>query len=76
MAAVAASSAIAQSPPPSPKQACRASAMSLCSAEALSHDRSALRACMIRNFDKLTPDCQAALKAAEAARESKATPRP
>jgi hypothetical protein len=50
--------------------------MSLCSAEALSHDRSALRACMIRNFDKLTPDCQAALKAAEAARESKATPRP
>jgi hypothetical protein len=57
----------AQSPPPaSPRVACRPSAMSLCRTEALAGDRAGVRACLIKNFDKLTPDCQAAMKAAQA----------
>jgi hypothetical protein len=39
------------------------SIMSLCSAEAMSGDRPAVRACLIKNLDKTTPECQAAVKA-------------
>lgn len=35
-------------------------------------DRSAIKACLIRNVDKATPECQAALKAAAAAKAAAA----
>ncbi len=68
LALSAAAQALAQTPPPSTstRQACRSSALSLCHAEAMSGDRVAVRACMIKNFDKATPECQAAMRAAQA----------
>ena len=69
--AATATSALAQpEPAPAPssvREACRSSIMSLCAAEAMSGDRSAIRACLIKNLDKATPECQAAAKAAAAA---------
>ncbi len=56
-------------PAPDTRQACRSSALTLCRDEVKAGDRSAIRACLIRNFDKTTPECQAAMKA-QAARES------
>jgi hypothetical protein len=56
----------AQTAPPSAREACRSSALSLCRSEALARDRAAVRACLIRNFDKVAPECQAAMKAAQA----------
>ncbi len=56
--------ALAQNaPPPNPRQACRSSAISLCHPEISAHDMAGVRACLVRNFDKVTPDCQAAMKA-------------
>lgn len=52
--------------PPSPRQACRSSAESLCPAEVKVRDRAGVRACLIKNFDKVTPECQTAMKAAQA----------
>ena len=68
IAALSASVALAQpAEAPSPaRQACRASAIELCRAEAFSGDRAAVRACLIKNFDKVSPDCQAAMKAMRA----------
>jgi len=63
---VAACAAGAQTPPPTAKQACRSSAMALCPDEAKSGDRAAIRACLIKNYEKVTPECQAAMKAAQA----------
>jgi hypothetical protein len=40
--------------------------MTLCHAEAAAGDRAAVRACLIKNFEKVTPECQAAMKAAQA----------
>ena len=64
------SMAAAQTPPPvspeamaSVRAACMSSIMSLCSAEAMSGDRPAVRACLIKNLDKTAPECQAAVKA-------------
>jgi hypothetical protein len=54
---------LAQDNAPNPRQACRASALALCHHEAMSGDRAGVRACMIRNFDKAAPECQAAMKA-------------
>ena len=45
------------------RAACMSSIMSLCSAEAMSGDRPAVRACLIKNLDKTAPECQAAVKA-------------
>ena len=66
--------ALAQTPAPPPaappaaqasvREACMSSIMSLCSAEAMSGDRPAVRACLIKNLDKTSPECQAAVKAA------------
>jgi hypothetical protein len=50
-------------PPPNARQACRASALSLCRPEIGAHDMAGVRACLVRNFDKVSPDCQAAMKA-------------
>jgi hypothetical protein len=58
----AASGAIAQGAP-SAREACRTSVMTLCPDEVKAMDRPAIRACLIKNFDKATPDCQAAMKA-------------
>ena len=63
---IAAGAAGAQTAPASPRQACRSSATSLCRAEVESRDRAAIRACLIKNFDKVTPECQTAMKAAQA----------
>jgi hypothetical protein len=63
---LAAGAAGAQTAPPSARVACRSSAMSLCRDEVATRDRGAIRACLIKNFDKVTPDCQAAMKAAQA----------
>jgi hypothetical protein len=72
--ALGASAAFAQAPAPSAREsACRASALSLCREPALAHDRVGVRACLIRNFDKVSPDCQAAMKAVQA-RESTGKP--
>lgn len=58
----------AQTAPPaaqaSVREACMSSIMSLCSTEAMSGDRPAVRACLIKNLDKTTPECQAAVKSA------------
>ena len=62
----AASPAGAQTALQSARTACRPSALALCHAEAKSGDRAAVRACLIRNFDKVSPDCQAAMKAVQA----------
>ena len=56
----------AQPTPPSARQACRSSAMSLCRTEVRAGDRSSIKACLIRNFDQVTPDCQTAMKAMQA----------
>jgi len=50
----------------SARTACRPSALALCHAEVKSGDRVAVRACLIKNFDKVSPDCQAAMKAVQA----------
>jgi len=63
----------AQTTPPSAKAACRSSAMTLCHAEATADDKAAIRGCLIRNFEKVTPECKAAMKAAQA-REALARP--
>jgi hypothetical protein len=74
-----AAAAQAQSPAPStpsPRMACRASANSLCPDEVKARDRTAVRACLIKNFDKVTPDCQAAMKAVKARGETPADSEP
>jgi hypothetical protein len=72
---LAASAAGAQTAAPSsPRQACRSSATSLCHDEVAARDRAAVRACLIKNFDKVTPECQAAMKAAQARGDVDAKP--
>ena len=63
---IAAGTAGAQTEPQPARVACRPSAMSLCHDEVKAGDRAAVRACLIKNFDKVTPECQAAMKAAQA----------
>ena len=75
LATLATGAAMAQDNAPNPRQACRSSAIELCRREAMSGDRPAVRACLIRNFDKVTPECQAAMKAmAEKMKAAGATP--
>ncbi len=69
IAAALAAGLVQAQPAPNAREACRSSALSLCADEVKSRDRAAIRACLIRNFAKTTPDCQAAMKA-QAARES------
>jgi hypothetical protein len=75
--ALAASVAGAQTAPvpaPSPRQACMSSIKTLCQPELTAHDRAAVKACLIKNFDKTSPECQAAMKAAQAAKTEDAAP--
>ena len=57
---------------PSPRQACTASVMTLCPTEAAARDRDAVRACLIKNLSKASPECQEAVKAAQAKMAAKA----
>jgi hypothetical protein len=68
---VGASAALAQAAPPPARQACRAAALSLCADQVSHNDRPGVRACLIRNFDKVTPECQAAMKAVQAREQAK-----
>lgn len=60
---LSATAALAQDNAPDPRKACRSSALQLCRHEAMSGDRAGVRACLIKNFDKVSPDCQTAMKA-------------
>lgn len=66
LAATIASPALAQTPAQSPREACRSSAISLCPTEAMSGDMPGVRACLMKNIAKASPECQAAVKAAQA----------
>jgi hypothetical protein len=61
-----AAGAAAQTAPAPPRVACRSSAQSLCPNEVKAGDRAGVRACLIKNFDKVAPECQAAMKAVQA----------
>ena len=74
LATLATGAAMAQDNAPNPRQACRSSAIELCRREAMSGDRPAVRACLIRNFDKVTPECQAAMKAMAAKLRAEGSP--
>jgi len=71
---IAAGAAGAQTEPQPARVACRSSALSLCRSEAMARDRDAVRACLIKNFDKLSPECQASMKAAQARGATDAKP--
>jgi len=66
--ALAVGQASAQGQAPSVREACASSARKLCSAQAMSGDRAGVRACMLKNVDKLSEQCRVALKAAQAER--------
>jgi hypothetical protein len=51
---------------PTPSEACRTSALTLCPTEVVARDRPAVRACLVQNWDKVAPDCKAAILAARA----------
>ena len=52
------------------REACMSSIQTLCPTEVAAMDRPAIRACLIKNIDKATPECQAAVKAAKAAQST------
>jgi hypothetical protein len=58
------------------REACMTSMQTLCPTEVAAMDRPAIRACMMKNIDKATPECQAAVKAARAAAQSAAPATP
>jgi len=72
VASLATASGVAAQGAPNVRQACMSSIVTLCPDELKAKDRPAIRACLIKNFDKTTPDCQAAMKAMAA----KAPPTP
>ncbi|HWA61190.1 MAG TPA: hypothetical protein VG939_07435 [Caulobacteraceae bacterium] len=50
-----------------PRKVCVASVVRLCPGAALTHNEKAAKVCLLKNLDKASPDCQAAVKAAQAA---------
>ncbi|QUD87938.1 hypothetical protein [Phenylobacterium montanum] len=64
----------AQTAPQSPRQACMASARALCPSEVAALDRQAVKLCLWKNLDKVSPECRDAIKAARAKQEGGATP--
>jgi len=66
IAIAAAGPTLAQTAAPSPRETCRSSALSLCPTEAMSGDMPGVRACLMKNLAKATPECQAAVKAVQA----------
>lgn len=76
-----AASALAEDAPksvPDARAACRSSAIQLCMSEAMSGDRTAVRACLLKKLDKVSPDCREAIQAAIKARAAQqaAAPKP
>ena len=63
-------------PPPTPRQACRSSAISLCPTEINAHDMQAVKLCLWKNLDKVTPDCRDAINAQRAAHAAPAPAAP
>lgn len=65
-------SAAAAAPPDSvvaaTRAACKSSAQRLCAMQILAHDRPGVRACLLSNLDKVTPECLTAMKALQAAK--------
>ena len=59
-------------PSPAVREACMSSIQTLCPAEMQAMDRPAIRACLIKNISKASPECQAAVKAAQAAQSTPA----
>jgi hypothetical protein len=55
------------------REACMTSIQTLCPTEVAAMDRTAIRACLIKNITKATPECQAAVKAAQAAQSTAPT---
>ncbi len=62
--------ALAQENAPKARQACMSSAQSLCATEVAAHDHQAVKLCLFKNLDKVTPDCRDAINAAVAARQA------
>ena len=60
-------------PNPAVREACKTSIQTLCPTELAAMDRPAIRACLIRNITKATPECQAAVKTAQAAQSTAPT---
>jgi hypothetical protein len=71
-AALLATAAQAQTAPQSPRQACMASAKALCPNEVAAMDRQAVKLCLWKNLDKVSPECRDAVKAARAAHQGAA----
>ena len=61
-------------PPPSPREACRSSAINLCPTEVNAHDMQAIKICLWKNLDKATPECRNAIDAQRAAHAAPAAP--
>jgi hypothetical protein len=55
------------------REACMTSIQTLCPTEVAAMDRTAIRACLIKNISKATPECQSAVKAAQAAQSTAPT---
>jgi predicted O-linked N-acetylglucosamine transferase (SPINDLY family) len=72
--ALAAGAAWAEGSPPSPRQACMASARTLCPSEFASFDAHAVKLCLLKNLDKASPDCREAVKAAQARQQGATAP--
>jgi len=53
------------------RDACMASAKLLCPTQAAARDRDGVKACLVKNLDKVTPACATALKAVLAAQGAK-----
>ena len=48
------------------RMACMSSAQSLCANEIAARDKPAVRACLLKNLDKVSPGCREAIKSAQA----------
>jgi hypothetical protein len=54
---------------PEARTACVSSVFKLCPSAALRGDRTAAKTCLLKNLDRATPECQAAIKRLALARE-------
>lgn len=62
--------------PPDPKRACMPSARALCATEIAAMDRQAVKLCLWKNIDKVSPECRDAINAARAAHGQSPPPAP
>ena len=52
---------------PAQQRICMPSAITLCPIEFAARDRPAVRACLLKNYDKVAPACQAVIKTVQTA---------